>query len=150
MELFPTVQPPSSIDVDQNSFEESPCEPDPVASSNIVPTVTGAHMIFTTNPKGESLHKEQLSVCQAERDIHHCMKINAPLQHHHTSNSSVKPAATQDAGITNCTKHSTQDTTSKTVETAGVVQDTEPEQGRRKHLRVGQENGADAATLKAS
>ena len=39
----------------------------------------------------------------------------------------MKPAATQDPGITNCTKHSTQDTTSKTLETAGVVQDTEPE-----------------------
>ena len=52
------------------------------------------------------------------------MKINAPLQHHHTSHSSVKPAATQDPGIANCTKHSTQDTTSKTLETVGVVQDT--------------------------
>ena len=39
----------------------------------------------------------------------------------------MKPAAAQDDGITSCNKHSTQDTTSKILETAGVVQDTEPE-----------------------
>ena len=127
MELFPIVQPPSCIDVDKNSIEELSCEPDPVTSSNIVPTVTGAHMMITTSLKGEFLHKEELSVSQAERDVHHCIKTNAPLQQCHASNRSVKPAAAQDASNSSHTKNSTQDTTSKTLETAGIVQDTELE-----------------------
>ena len=39
----------------------------------------------------------------------------------------MKPAAAQDASNSSHTKNSTQDTTSKTLETAGIVQDTEPE-----------------------
>ena len=39
----------------------------------------------------------------------------------------MKPAAAQDASNSSHTKNSTQDTTSKTLETADVVQDTEPE-----------------------
>ena len=90
-------------------------------------SVTGAHMTITTSPKGESLHQEELSVSQAERDVHHCIKTNAPLQQCHACNRSVKPAAAQDASNSSHTKNSTQDTTSKTLETASVVQDTEPE-----------------------
>ena len=57
-ELFLIVQAPSSTDVDENSIEESLCEPDPVASSNIVASMTGAHKAIITSPREESLHKE--------------------------------------------------------------------------------------------
>ena len=39
--------------------------------------VTGAHNTILTSSRGESLHnlhKEELSVSQAERDIHHCFE----------------------------------------------------------------------------
>ena len=38
-----------------------------VSSSNIVASVTGAHKMIITNPRGESLHKEEQSVSEAER-----------------------------------------------------------------------------------
>ena len=58
---------------------------------------------------------------QAERDVQHRIKTNAPLQQRHTSNRSVKtPAAVQDKP----THTVTQDTTSKIPETTGDVQDT--------------------------
>ena len=59
---------------------------------------------------------------QAERDVQHRIKTNAPLQQRHASDRSVKtPAATQD---TSKPKNITQDTTSKIPETTVDVQDT--------------------------
>ena len=46
--LFPLMQAPSSIDVDENSFEVSSCEPDPVVSSNKVASVSGAYKTIIT------------------------------------------------------------------------------------------------------
>lgn len=63
MELFPIAQGHSSIKVDKNSTEESSCEPDPVVSSNNVANMTSTHKtIIIIIPRGESLHKEELSV----------------------------------------------------------------------------------------
>ena len=60
--------------MDENTIEESSCKPDPVASSNIVASVNGAHKIIIISPREESLHKEELLVSQVERDVHHCFK----------------------------------------------------------------------------
>ena len=86
--------------------------------------MTGAHKTIITGPKGKSLHKEELTMSQAERDVHHRIKTNAPLQQRHTSNRPVKTTAAQDISKGGHTKNITQDTTSKTLETAGDVQDT--------------------------
>ena len=66
-ELFPIVQVTSGIHVDENSIEESSCEPDLVVSSNNMASVTGTYKTIITGPRGESLHKEELSVSRAER-----------------------------------------------------------------------------------
>ena len=47
----------------------------------IVTTMTAtAHKTIITGPKGKSLHKEELTMSQAERDVHHRIKTNAPFQ----------------------------------------------------------------------
>lgn len=58
---------------------------------------------------------------QAERDVHHRIKTNAPLQQRYASNKTVKTTTAQDTGHA---KNNTQDTTSKLLETSGDVQDT--------------------------
>ena len=85
MELFSIAQAPVSIDVDENSIEESLCEPGPITFSNNVASVTGAHKTIFIGPRGESLHKEELLVSQAKRDVHHCIKYQGsslPVIHH--------------------------------------------------------------------
>ena len=89
-----------------------------VATSNI-----GAHKTIITGPKGKSLHKEELTMSQAERDVHHRIKTNAPLQQRHASNRMAKTMASQDISKTSH-KNIAQDTTSKILETTGDVQDT--------------------------
>ena len=54
MELFPIVEAPISINLDKNNIEKSSHEPDPVASSNIVGSVTGAHKVIITSPIEEN------------------------------------------------------------------------------------------------
>ena len=61
-ELFLIAQGHSSIKVDKNSTEESSCEPDPVVSINNVANMTSTHKTIIIIPRGESLHKEELSV----------------------------------------------------------------------------------------
>ena len=60
---------------------------------------------------------------QAERDVHHRIKTNAPLQQRYVSNRTVKTTA-QDTSKAGHTKNNTQDTTSKILEISGDVQDT--------------------------
>ena len=88
-----------------------------------VGSMAGAHKTIITGPKGKSLHKEELTMSQAERDVQHRIKTNAPLQQRHASNRSVKTAAAQDTSKTSHTKNTTQHTTSKIPETTGDVQD---------------------------
>ena len=59
--------------MNENSIEKSSCKADPVALSDIVASVTGAHKMTITRARG-SLHKEKLSVSQVERDVYHCFK----------------------------------------------------------------------------
>ena len=63
MKLFPIVQAPISIDVDETTLRihhinQSLC----VTSSNNVAIVTGTHKTIFISPRGESLHKEELLV----------------------------------------------------------------------------------------
>ena len=58
MELFPIVQAPINIDVDENNTEDSSSKPVPVTSSNNVASVTGANKMFFISSRGESLHKK--------------------------------------------------------------------------------------------
>lgn len=84
-------------------------------------SVIGAHKTIITGPKGKSLHKEELTMSQAERDVHHRIKANAPLQQRHsthTTNRSVKDTKSSHV------KDITQDTTSKVLETTSDTQDT--------------------------
>ena len=90
----------------------------------LVPTITGAHKTIITGPKGKSLHKEELTMNQAERDVHHRIKTNAPLQQRHASNRTVKNTPAHDTSKSSHNKDITQDTTSKTLETTGDVQST--------------------------
>ena len=59
---------------------------------------------------------------QAERDVHHRIKSNAPLQQRYASSrATVKSTTAQDVRHT---KSITQDTASKILETTSDVQDT--------------------------
>ena len=93
-------------------------------ATSVAPNPVGAaHKTIITGPKGKSLHKEELTMSQAERDVQHRIKTNAPLQQRHSHNRPVKtPAAAQDTSKPSHTI--TQDTTSKILETTGDVQDT--------------------------
>ena len=84
-------------------------------------TVVGPHKTIITGPKGKSLHKEELTMSQAERDIHRRIKTNAPLQQRHYPNKPVKPPQDTSKGHI---KNVTQDTASKLLETTGDGQDT--------------------------
>ena len=90
-----------------------------VATSSTI----GAHKTIITGPKGKSLHKEELTMSQAERDVHHRIKSNAPLQQRHASNRSLKTMAPQDISKTSH-KNITQGTISKIPETTSDIQDT--------------------------
>ena len=62
---------------------------------------------------------------QAERDVHHRIKSNAPLQQRYASNrATVKSTTGQDVSKGSHTKSITQDTASKILETTSDVQDT--------------------------
>jgi len=74
--------------------------------------VVGPHKTIITGPKGKSLHKEELTLSQAERDVHHRIKTNAPHQQRHASNKLTKTTNHPVAAVRN-PPNATQDTTGK-------------------------------------
>jgi len=67
--------------------------------------------MIITGPKGKTLHKEELTLSQVEKDVHHRIKTNAPQQQRHVSNKLAK--TTSQTTVTSNTPHTTQDTTLK-------------------------------------
>ena len=77
-ELFPIPEAFNSIDVDGNSIEELSCESDPslLLLEILWPVClhTGAHKMVISSTMEESQHKDELSVSQAERNVHYFFK----------------------------------------------------------------------------
>ena len=79
MELFPIVQAPINIDVDENNMEDWSCKPDPVTSSNNVASVTGVHKTFFTSPRGSPYEQGRaINESSRERYVHHCISSEQP------------------------------------------------------------------------
>jgi len=82
--------------------------------------------MIITGPKGKTLHKEELTLSQAEKDVHHRIKTNAPQQQRHASNKLAK--TTSQASAASNPPHNTQDTTLKhkthSQDTTNTSQDT--------------------------